>query len=174
MSAVSSIAQLRERIAIGWRARTDQERKFLIIGGGIAAGALIYMLFIDPAVSGRAQLEKDLPRLRQESAQLRSMALEAGELARQPVPQVTPMTRESVSASLAAMSITAQTLTVSGESARLQLTGVSFANLVTWLDAQRRENRIAVQEAVIGAQSAAGQVDATLTLRQDSGAGTQQ
>jgi general secretion pathway protein M len=173
MSAVSSIAQWRERVAIGWRARTDQERKFLTIGGGIAAGALIYLLFIDPALSGRAQLEKDLPRLRQESAQLRAMALEAAELARQPQAQVTPMTRDSVSASLAAMSISAQTLTVSGESARIQLTGVSFANLVTWLDAQRRENRIAVQEAVIGAQGAAGQVDATLTLRQDTGAGNQ-
>ncbi len=173
MSAVSSIAQWRERIGLAWRARTDQERRTLTVGGGIAAGALIYMLFIDPAVSGRAQLEKDLPRLRQESAQLRAMAQEAGELARQPQPQVTPMTRDGVTASLAALSITPQTLTVSGESARIQLTGVSFANLVTWLDAQRRENRIAVQEAVISAQSAAGQVDATLTLRQDTGAGNQ-
>ena len=39
-------------------------------------------------------------------------------------------------------------------------------------DAQRREGRISVQEAAITAQGGAGQVDATLTLRQDAGAGT--
>ncbi|MDB5934911.1 MAG: ral secretion pathway protein GspM [Massilia sp.] len=173
MSAASSIAMLKERLGVAWRARTEQERKMLTIGGAVAAVAVVYLLFIAPALAGRAQLEKDLPRLRQESAQLSAMAREAAELARQPATQVTPMTRESVTASLAAMSITPQSLTVSAESARMQLTGVSFANLVAWLDAQRRENRIAVQEAVIGAQSTPGQVDATLTLRQDTGAGAQ-
>ncbi|HEU4376301.1 MAG TPA: type II secretion system protein GspM, partial [Telluria sp.] len=59
------------------------------------------------------------------------------------------------------------------EFARVQLTGVAFANLVGWLDAQRRENRIAVQDAAISAKEPAGQVDATLTLRQDGGAGPQ-
>jgi general secretion pathway protein M len=173
MSAASSIAQTREQLALAWRARTEQERKMLTIGFAVVAAALLYALFIAPALGGRAQLQKDLPRLRQESAQLSAMAREAAELARQPATQVAPMTRDSVAASLAAMSITPQSLTVSGESARLQLAGVSFANLVAWLDAQRRENRIAVQEAVIGAQGAAGQVDATLTLRQDVGAGAQ-
>jgi general secretion pathway protein M len=171
MSAASNIGQLRERLAVVWLARTEQERKFLAIGAGVALVALVYLLFVSPALSGRAQLEKDLPQLRQQAAQLRAMALEAGELARQPVAQVAPMTRESLTASLVALGITAQSLTMTGEYARVQLGGVSFANLVTWLDAQRRENRISVQDAAISAQTAAGQVDATLTLHQDAGAG---
>ena len=60
---------------------------------------------------------------------------------------------------------------MTGEFARLQLTGVSFANLVGWLDAQRRENRVGVQESTVTALAVAGQVDASLTLRQDAGAG---
>lgn len=171
MSAASSIGQLRERLAVYWLARTEQERKFLAGGAAVAALALVYALFIGPAVSGRAELEKTLPQLRQEAAQLRAMALEAGELARQPALQVTPMTRESLAASLAALSITPQSLTMTGEYARLQLSGASFANLVAWLDAQRRENRISVQDATMTAQSTAGQVDATLTLHQDAGTG---
>ena len=149
MSAASSIAQVRERLAVSWLARTEQERKFLAIGGALALLALVYALFVAPALAGRAQLEKDLPQLRQQAAQLRAMALEAGELARQPAVQVAPMTRESLTASLAALSITPQSLTMTGEYARIQLAGVSFANLVGWLDAQRRENRIAVQDAAI-------------------------
>jgi general secretion pathway protein M len=173
MSAASSVGQLRERLTVAWLARTEQERKFLAIGGALAALALVYALFVAPAVAGRAQLEKTLPQMRQDAAQMRSMALEAGDLARQPVLQVAPMTRESVAASLAAVSITPGSLAVTGDTARLQLSGVSFANLVGWLDAQRRESRISVQQAAFTAQDQAGQVDATLTLRQDAGTGTQ-
>jgi general secretion pathway protein M len=47
---------------------------------------------------------------------------------------------------------------------------VSFANLATWLDEQRRANRVLVQDAVVTALPVAGQVDASLTLRQNTGA----
>ena len=170
MSATSSIAQVKERLALAWLARTEQERKYLAIGGVVAALLLVYALFIAPALAGKAQLEKELPQLRTPNAQLRAMAAEAGELARQPVVQVAPMSRESLSASLAALSITPQSVAMTNEYARLELSGVSFANLATWLDAQRRENRIAVQESTVTALTAPGQVDATFTLRQDTGA----
>lgn len=177
----SSIAQWRERIAVLWLARTEQERTYLTVGAAVAICALVYALLVDPALTGRAQLDKELPQLRQQAAQLRAMALEAGELARQPVAQVTPMTRESLVASLSALGITAQSLVMTGEYARVQVSAVSFANLVGWLDAQRRENRIALQDGAFTARSAAqssaqavaGQVDATLTLHQDVGAGGQ-
>jgi general secretion pathway protein M len=171
MSAANNFAQLKERLAVAWMGRTEQERKYLAIGFAVAALALVYGLFIAPALAGKARLQNELPQLRTQNAQLRAMALEAGDLARQPVVQVTPMTRESLVASLAALSITPGSVTLAGEVARLQLTGVSFANLVTWLDAQRRENRILVQESTVTALAVPGQVDASLTLRQDTGAG---
>jgi general secretion pathway protein M len=173
MSAASSIAQLRERLGVYWLARTDQERRMLSLGGAAAAVALVYALFIGPALDGRARLQKDLPQLRQQAAQLQAMAREAGELSGQPVLQVSPMTKESLAASLSALGMTPQSTSITGEFARIQLSGVSFANLVSWLDAQRRENRISVQEATITAQTPVGQVDATLSLRQDAGAGQQ-
>jgi general secretion pathway protein M len=171
MSAANSFAQWKEKLALAWLARTEQERKYLAIGAAVAALVLVYALFIAPALAAKARLEKELPQLRTQNAQLRAMALEAGELARQPVVQVTPMTRESLVASLAALSITPGSVTMTGEYARLQLAGVSFANLVTWLDAQRRENHITVQESTVTALAVPGQVDASLTLRQDTGAG---
>jgi general secretion pathway protein M len=81
------------------------------------------------------------------------------------------MTREALAASLSGRGLSPQSLSLNGEYAKLQLNGVSFANLVTWLDAQRRENRIAVQDAAVTALATAGQVDANLTLRQNLGAG---
>ncbi|MES2152662.1 MAG: type II secretion system protein GspM [Pseudomonadota bacterium] len=160
------VQQVREQATIYWLARTEQERKFLAAGGAVVLLALVYALLIAPALDGRARLQKDLPQLRQQAAQLQALAQEAGELARQAAPPLAPMTREALAASLAARSIKPDSLSLTGQYAKLQLSAVPFANLMAWLDAQRRENRVAVQDATISAQTVAGQVDATLTLRQ--------
>jgi general secretion pathway protein M len=170
MSFASMIGQWRARALAYWVARTDQERKFLGIGAAVALLALVYLLFVAPALEGRAQLRRALPQLRQQAAQLQALAQEATQLNAEPVPQVAPMTREALAASMSSRGLTAQSLSLTGEYAKLQLNNASFANLATWLDAQRREGRIAVQDAVITALPAAGQVDANLTLHQNTGA----
>jgi general secretion pathway protein M len=76
------------------------------------------------------------------------------------------MTRDSLTASLAARSLTAQSVAITGEYARLQLNNVSYPGLMDWLATQRRDGRITVEEAVINGLPTAGQVDASLTLRQ--------
>jgi general secretion pathway protein M len=170
MSFASTTSQLRARALAYWVARTDQERKFLTVGAAVLAVTLGYLVLIAPALAGRAQLRRSLPQLRQQAAQLQALAQEATALNGQPAPQVAPMTREALSSSLGTRGLTAQSLSMTGEYAKLQLNNASFANLVMWLDAQRRENRVAVQDAVITALPAAGQVDASLTLHQNTGA----
>jgi general secretion pathway protein M len=169
MNLAGQIGQLRARALGYWMARTEQERKMLAVGGAVVLLALLYLLFLAPALEGRAQLQRSLPQLRQQAALLQGLAAEATALQGQSVPPVTPMTRDTLSASLAARAITPASLAMTGEYAKLQLNNVSFANLVTWLDQQRRENRIAVQDAAVTALATAGQVDATLTLRQNPG-----
>ena len=170
MSLATNIAQYRERANALWLARTEQERRFLTVGGAVVLLALLYLILVAPAVEGRAQLRRSLPQLRQQAAELQAMAQEAGKLAAAPLTQVTPLTRETVSTSLSGRSLTPQSLSMTGEYIKLQLNNVSFANLATWLDEQRRANRVLVQDAVVTALPVAGQVDASLTLRQNTGA----
>lgn len=170
MSFATTIAQYRERATALWLARTEQERRFLGVGGAVVLLALLYLVLVEPAVEGRAQLRRQLPQLRQQAAELQGMAQEARQLAGAPAIQVTPLTREAVSASLGGRGLTPQSLSMTGEYIKLQLNNVSFANLATWLDEQRRANRVLVQDAVVTALPAAGQVDASLTLRQNTGA----
>ena len=172
MKAVTVVSQLKDQLALYWLARTEQERKYLAVGGIAVVATLVYMLFVAPALAGREKLRAQLPQLREESAKMQALAQEAGQLASQPVPQVTPMSRESLTASLAARSITPASLVVSGDFAKLQLNGVSFAALYGWLDAQRREHRIVAEDVGVTAGSPAGQVDAVLTLRQNTAEGT--
>jgi general secretion pathway protein M len=170
MSFATTIAQYRERANALWLARTEQERRFLSVGGAVVLLALLYLILVDPAVEGRAQLRRSLPQLRQQAAELQAMAQEAGSLARAPATQATPLTRETVNTSLSGRGLTPQSLSMTGEYIKLQLSNVSFANLATWLDEQRRANRVLVQDAVVTALPVAGQVDASLTLRQNTGA----
>ena len=169
MSLASTIGAARGRATAYWLARSDQERKYLGAGGVVVLLALLYSVLIDPAVSGRAALKRALPELRQQASQMQALAAEARALAAEPATQVTPMTRETLAASLTARGLSPQSLTMTGEYAKLQLTGVSFANLVAWLDTQRRENRVQLQDGAVTALGTPGQVDANLTLRQDRG-----
>ncbi len=169
MSAANSIRQLKEQLQLAWLARTEKERHYLTVALVVMVVAVMYSLFVGPALEGRAKLRTALPELRQQAAQMQALALEAGELTRQSPPPVTPMTRESLAASLTARGITPVSLSITSEYAKLQVSNVSFANLYAWLDAQRRENRIGVEESTITALPAAGQIDATFTLRQNTG-----
>ncbi len=168
MSVLNKFGNIKDQLNLYWIARTEQERKFLTVGGIAAAVMLVYALGVAPALEGRARLLKEQPLLAQQAAQLQALAQEAGELARQAPPQVTPMTRDSLGESLAARSLKPESLTMTGEYAKVQLNNVAFANVYSWLEAQRRENRIAVQDATFTAGTPLGQVNATLTLRQST------
>jgi general secretion pathway protein M len=167
---LQALGRLRLAASVYWLARTGQERQFLTAGGVVILLALVYAILIAPALDGRERLQKSLPLLRQNAAEMQALARQAGELANQPKLEVMPMNRDSLNASLAARGLTPQSLSVTGEYAKLQFKGVAFPALVNWLDTVRRENRIAVQEAnVLAPPTGApqnGQVDATLTLHQ--------
>ncbi|WP_296002169.1 type II secretion system protein M [Rugamonas sp.] len=167
MSQFSTMRQqLRDNGAAFWQARTEQERRFLGVGGALLGVLLAYGVLIAPALDGREQLRKDLPTLRQQAAELQALALQAGALKAQPAVTPPPMTHDSVADSLKASGLTAQSLAMTGEYAKLQLKGVPFSGLIAWLDAQRRDSHVDVLDATITAQDTAGMVDAALTLHQ--------
>lgn len=166
----NKLAPARDRFAVMWLARTPQERKFLAVGGAILGVTFFYLTLLDPAIEGRALLKRSLPELRQQAAQLRSMADEARALASQTPPQPAPLSRETVTSSLTARGLSPQGLSVTGNYAKFQLENVAFANLMAWLDEQRRVSQLGVEEAQISAQTPLGQVNATLTMRQNNGA----
>lgn len=170
-------AQLRQALGVArlraetyWLARTEQERKFLRYGAAALVLMLFYTTLVGPALSGREQLQKNLPQLRQQGAKMQVLAHEAAKIAGQPAAQVPLMTSSNLTAALTTRGLKAQSLNVTGEYAKLQFTGAQFAGLMQWLAAIRRESRITVQEASIVAQSGPGLVDATITLHQGGAA----
>ncbi|WP_228894411.1 type II secretion system protein GspM [Pseudoduganella aquatica] len=168
-AAMTKIQQLRDSASAFWNERSEQERRMLTIGGAVVGLALAYSLLVAPALHGREALRKALPQLRQDVAELKALARTAAELAAKPPVQAPPMSRDALTASLNAAGLKPQSLNLTGEYAKLELKGVAFAALVTWLDAQRRDSAVMVQEAVVTGQATPGVVDAAITLRQAGG-----
>lgn len=165
---------LKQTLMAFWEQRNQRERRMLIAAIAAVLAALFYMLLIDPAISGRGDLEKKLPVLRQQLAELQSLSKEAtalsGKAAAAPAATVT---RESIEASLARRGLKPQSVSLTGEIAKVQLPSASFAGLVDWLEETQRTARMSVVEANVEALTEADMVKATLTLRQQGG-GTSQ
>lgn len=164
--ADQSLQTLRARADTFWAVRTEQERKLLRIGGIVLGLGLFYGLLIGPALDGRAALQKSLPVAHQQEAEMQLLSREAQALKGQNDIAPSPMTRDSLNASLSARSLNPQSLNITGEYAKVQFNGAQYAGVVAWLDAIRTESRINVVDASFTAQDAAGVVNASLTLRQ--------
>lgn len=161
---------LKQSLSAFWAERNQRERNMLAAAITVIVLGLLYTLLIDPAVSGRKDLERRLPVLRQQAAEVQALSKEASAGgAKTSVPAPPPMTRESLEASLARQGLKSQNLAVTGEIAKLQLNGASFSGMVSWLADMQRTARISVVDANVEAQAQADTVNATLTLRQQRG-----
>ena len=70
--ARAALTRQQQAVQAFWAERTQQERKLLSIGGVVAGLALVYAVFFEPAWTGRITLQKSLPELRQNAAQLQA------------------------------------------------------------------------------------------------------
>lgn len=166
MKGQNVLRELQEGVLVYWNARSAQEQKFLAAGAAVVALALVYSLFVERAVSGRQALEKSLPSLRQQAAEMQAMAAQAAALKREGAPQMVPMSPATLTTSLGARSIKPESVAITGEFAKVVVKNVSFANLMMWLDEQRRSNLVRVHELDLSAQGDAGMVSGSVTLAQ--------
>lgn len=161
---------MKQSLSTFWSERNKREQNMLAVAAVVVVLGLLYVLFIDPALSGRADLEKKLPQLRQQAAEVQALSREAssqgGKTTSAPPPA---MTREGIETSLSRKGLKAQGVTVSGELAKLQLNGVPFSATAEWLAEVQKTARMSVLEAVIEAQQQPDIVNANLTLRQQRG-----
>jgi general secretion pathway protein M len=167
MTPSPTMMRFNQAISDFWNARNERERKQLLLMVSVILLALVYMLLIEPAYVGREQLGKSLPTLRQQATELQALATQATTLSRETPPPPPPMTKETIEASMTRAGLPPQTVAIAGtDLAKVQLSGVSFASMVAWLDEMKKAARISVTEASITAQAQSDTVNATLTLRQ--------
>lgn len=166
MNLLNLLHHSRQSISEFWRMRNARERAMLSVASTAAALGLFYTLLIDPALTDRNQLQKTLPELRQQVAQLQALSKEAAALSGKSAPPVTMMSEESIKTALARKGLNQQSVMLTGNLAKVQLASVSFAGTLEWLDNMQKTAGISVVEANIVALPQPDRVNATLTLRQ--------
>lgn len=157
---------LKQSLATFWGERNRREQNLLLAAAAVIVIGLIYALLIDPALSGRKDMERKLPALREQAAEVQALSKEVGALGGKASAPVPAVTRESLESSLAAKGLKPQSVVMTGDLAKVQFNGVSFSNLVGWLAEMQKSARLAVVDANIEAQAKTDMVNATLTLRQ--------
>lgn len=166
MNASERINAWKLQATVFWNERNKREQNMLAAGIAVVVITLIYMLLLDPAMSGRSDLAKKLPALRQQSAEVQELAREAQALGSKTTAPAPAVTRESLDASLAGKGLKAQNLAVTGELIKVQFNGASFAAIVDWLSELQRSARVTVLDANVEAQAQADIVNGSFTLRQ--------
>ena len=150
-----------------WAVRDARERAMLAVAALVVTLGLAYALLIDPALSGRERLNKDLPVLRLQVAQMQAMAKEAAAaMAGKSATPMIAMSKQNIEAALARNSLKPQNVLLTGDFAKVQLASVSFAGTMNWLDDMQRTALLSVVDANIVALAQPDMVNATFTLRQ--------
>ena len=166
MNLTGLLAQSRLSISKFWAARDARERAMLVVAALAGTLGLVYLWLIDPGLAGRDQLNKDLPVLRRQVAQMQLLSKESAELSGKSAAPLIPMSKEKIETDLARNGLKAQSVLLTGDYAKVQLAAVSFGGTLNWLDALQKSSRVAVVEANIVALAQADSVNATFTLHQ--------
>jgi general secretion pathway protein M len=174
MNLSGVLGQSRLSFAEFWAARDARERAMLAAAALVATFGLAYALLIGPALAGRERLNKDLPELRQQVAQMRALAKEAASLSGRSAPgsaetsaaPSTVMSKQNIEAALARNGLKPQNVLLTGDFAKVQLASVSFAGTLNWLDDMQRTALLSVVDANIVALAQPDMVNATFTLSQ--------
>lgn len=161
-----NLSGVKQSLSNFWGERNKREQNLLVAAGTVVVLGILYVLLIDPALSGRGNLEKQLPALRQQAAEVRALAREAATLGTKTAAPAPPMTRENIESALGRHGLKAQSVTLSGELAKVQLNGASFSGIVRWLGEMHETARVSVVDANVEAQPQPNTVNATLSLRQ--------
>ncbi|MCR4298494.1 MAG: type II secretion system protein M [Gallionella sp.] len=165
MNLPGLLHQSGQSLAEFWAARDTRERALLAVAAITVALGLYYALLVAPALTGRGQLHKNLPELRQQAAQLQALAQEAAIFSGKSAPVVAAVSEESIRTALAHQGLQPQSVTLSGELAKVQLTAVSFSGMLEWLDDMQKTAKLSVADANIVALPQPDRVNAVLTLR---------
>ena len=164
---------VRDAATTFWNQREPRERRILAGGGVILLLVILYLLLWEPAFEGQRRIEKALPQMRTQLAEMEALGQEARALsaiAAAPVPHGAEL-QQALTTSLANHGLKATGMAMSGESVQVQLDKVPFGAVAEWLQEVRQAQRMKVIDASIRYVGATALVNVTATLQGPAAAG---
>lgn len=165
MNLNSVLDQSMQSFSEFWAVRDARERAMLAVAALVVTLGLIYAMLINPALAGRERLNKNLPELRQQVAQMQALSKEAASFSGNPATPLIAVSKQNIEAALARNGLKPQSVMLTGDFAKVQLASVSFAGTLNWLDEMQKNALLSVTDANIVALAQPDMVNATFTLR---------
>ncbi|WP_424193179.1 type II secretion system protein GspM [Ampullimonas aquatilis] len=133
-----------------WNSRTGREQRMLLIAASVIAIGLIYGLLYDPAQTGVARLNKELPPLRSQAAEMAGLAKQAMGLrsGSKPISVPANQLKEAIAGSLTRQGFNAKVIQES-DLVHVELSEVAFAKWLEWLRINQAELGVLVVKATI-------------------------
>jgi len=151
-----------------WSQRAPRERRLLTAGGVFLGVVVLYLLLIDPAVTGIARLQRQLAHARSETAELEALVAEAKRLRGLPPVAASGAAdaRSAIGASLASagMAPVRSTPLANGD-LRLEFVNVPFSRWSAWLAASERTLGVHAVAVSVKATATPGNTDVDVSLR---------
>lgn len=151
-----------------WRERAPREKLVLALLAVIITVAAIFLLLIEPAMSGIRRLERGLPQQRSQAAQLDALLGEVKSLrGRAQVAVISPSeARAALDKSLAAAGLkAARVVPLADGDLQLTFSNVPFAAWSTWLAGVERELGARTISVTANNTATPGSADIELALR---------
>ncbi|GAA5785915.1 hypothetical protein GCM10007860_13860 [Chitiniphilus shinanonensis] len=153
-----------QRLRQFWLQRNPRERLFLAACGTVIAVALFYALLWQPAVDGRARLQKQLPRLEADLAEMqRQIALLKGAPAAGAAAEGD--LRSAVQAVTGAVGIKADLRALPGQRVAVDAPDLPFPQVLELLSAVRRDAGARIVKLDAKATGAPGRVSLNLEVQ---------
>lgn len=127
-----------------WDALSAKDQRAVLVAAVVVIAALIWLLGMEPAMKARERLERELPALQTQAAEVSSLAAEAKRLkAQAATATATSASAEAVKATLTRANLTANVST--GSDGRMTVTGKAqpAAQVLAWVSEVARELRLA-------------------------------
>ena len=151
-----------------WAERSPREKSVLVSGCAVVLAALIYLLTVEPALSGITRLERGLPQARAQAAKLDALLAEVKNLrTRAQVATLSAQeTRTAVEKSLTSAGLKAsRVVPLSNGDLQLTFSNAPFAGWATWLASVERELGGRATSVTANATGTPGNVDVEMALR---------
>ncbi len=163
-----------EQLLQRWQQLSMRERRLLVAAGSVGGCALVFLLLIEPAVTGREAVQARLPALRAQVAEADLMVAEARRLssaaAAAPRPSLQSV-RVRLEQSLESAGLRAglQQIQATESLIDVRLRGVPFAAWLGWLDTALRDTRLRVADLSITRDTEPGLVSVRMVLELPGG-----
>lgn len=161
-----------ETLIVRWQALAPRERRLLVLAAFFVIGYGFIALLIEPAWQSRAALSQELPRLRDQLAQVEQLSQEAQRLSqaagqREGADAIRLRLERSIEQ--AGLKPHLGRLDMGDTLVELAFQGVSHAQWLSWLETVLRESRLRVVDVSLVRDPQPGRVAARLVLEMPGG-----